>query len=419
MLAAHSSLAPSPALSAAVLPVTPAPLPQSPLPQSTPVPLLDVCRGNAAVRDEMLQALAEVLDSGRFLHGPQVTQLEQAVARMCNAPHAIGCASGSDALLLALMVLGIAPGDEVIVPSFTFFATASCVARLGAKMVFVDIDPRTYNMHPAAVEAAITPRTRAIIPVHLFGQPAAMDALCTLADGRDIPLIEDAAQALGAAYHGRPVGSWGQIGCISFYPTKNLGGLGDGGMLTAASDVLADRLRLLAGHGMRPRYHHSEVGINSRLDTLQAAALLVKSKHLTAYTAARQANADRYVRLLEPTGLASHSPDAPLGLPYHDPAAFHVWNQFSLRVRHGQRDGLRAYLQQQQIGCEIYYPVPLHQQVCFRECGYPTGSLPETESAAREILHLPIYPELTVQEQEQVVLAICNYFAQGQYRSVA
>ncbi len=386
---------------------------------SIPVPLLDVSRGNDAIRSEVLQALAEVYDSGRFLHGPQVTELEQSVARLSNTKHAVGCASGSDALLLALMVLGIEAGDEVIVPSFTFFATASCVSRLGAKIVFADIDPLTYNISPAAIEAAITPRTRAIIPVHLFGQAAKMDAICNIAHNRDIPIIEDSAQAIGGAYHGRPIGSWGQMGCTSFYPTKNLGGLGDGGMLTVNSDVLADRLRLLAGHGMRPRYHHSAVGINSRLDTLQAAALLVKFRHLQSYTAARQENACRYFELFERAGLTGNASNGGIGLPYRDPAAFHVWNQFSLRISDGRRDELRNYLQQRQIGCEIYYPIPLHQQVCFKDGGYPSGSLPETERAAAEILHLPIYPELTSIEQEQVVSAISQYFAQASHRAVA
>lgn len=375
-----------------------------------PVPLLDVSRGNNPLRDEILQALADVYDSGRFLHGPQVTQLEDEVARICRTPHAIGCASGSDALLLALMALDIGPGDEVIVPSFTFFATASCAHRLGAKIVYADIDPQTYNIDPAQIEAKITSRTRAIIPVHLFGQAAAMDAICNIADGYEIPVIEDAAQAIGGAYHGRPVGSWGQMGCISFYPTKNLGGLGDGGMLTARNDILADRLRLLAGHGMRPRYHHSAVGINSRLDTLQAAALLIKFRHLQAYTAARQANARRYFELFQHAGLADSHGQGPIGLPYHDPAAFHVWNQFSLRIAGGKRDQLRSYLQERQIGAEIYYPIPLHQQVCFRNSEYADGSLPHTEQAAAEILHLPIYPELTSVEQEQVVSAIANYY---------
>ncbi len=380
------------------------------------VPLLDVGRGNAALRDEIIQALTDVYDSGRFLHGPQVTELENEVARLSNTRFAVGCASGSDALLLALMALGVAEGDEVIVPSFTFFATASAVSRLGAKIVFADIDPHTYNIDPASVADNITGRTRAIIPVHLFGQAAKMDAICNLADEHDIAVVEDTAQAIGAAYHGRPLGSWGVIGCTSFYPTKNLGGLGDGGMLTVTSEVLADRLRLLAGHGMRPRYHHSVVGINSRLDTLQAAALLVKIRHLQAYTHARQANACRYYELFEEAGIGR---EYGVQLPYRDPAAHHVWNQFSLRVTGGHRDGLRSYLQQQQIGSEIYYPIPLHRQTCFRDCGYDQGSLPECERAAAEILHLPIYPELTAQEQELVVAAIGSYFREAACRAAA
>lgn len=381
-----------------------------------PVPLLDVGRGNAPLRDEIIQALVEVYDSGKFLHGPQVTELENEVARISNTRFAVGCASGSDALLLALMALGVGEGDEVILPSFTFFATASAVSRLGAKIVFADIDPHTYNIDPAAVAANITSRTRAIIPVHLFGQAAQMDAICNLADEHGIAVIEDSAQAIGAAYHGRPLGSWGAMGCTSFYPTKNLGGLGDGGMLTVTSEVLADRLRLIAGHGMRPRYHHSVIGINSRLDTLQAAALLVKIRHLQEYTNARQANASRYYELFEAAGITSQYG---VQLPYRDPAAYHVWNQYSLRVTDGHRDGLRAYLQQREIGSEIYYPIPLHLQVCFRDCGYAPGSLPECERASAEILHLPIYPELTTQEQERVVAAIGSYYREATQRAVA
>ncbi|MCA9134253.1 MAG: DegT/DnrJ/EryC1/StrS family aminotransferase [Planctomycetales bacterium] len=387
--------------------------------QPSPVPLLDVSRGNAPLREEVLQALADVYDSGRFLYGPPVAELEAAVASLSQSKHAVGCASGSDALLLALMALDIGPGDEVILPSFTFFATASCVSRLGAKIVFADIDPRTYNLDPAAVEANLSRRTRAIIPVHLFGQAAQMDAICNIATGRDIAIVEDVAQALGGAYHGRPLGSWGQIGCTSFYPTKNLGGCGDGGMLTVGSEALADRLRLLSGHGMRPRYHHSAIGINSRLDTFQAAALLVKIKYLQSYTQARQENAQRYHELFTAAGLAGPQGSAVVELPYQDPAAYHVWNQYSLRVADGRRDALREYLQQRQIGSEIYYPIPLHQQACYRGLGYEAGSLPETEQAAASILHLPIYPELTECEQSQVVDAIAGFFAWGAQRSVA
>ncbi len=382
----------------------------------TPVPLLDINRGNAAIRDDLVKALTEVVDSGRFLHGPQVTQLEQEVARLCNTNHAVGCASGSDALLLALMAFGIQPGEEVIVPSFTFFATASAVSRLGATPVFADIDPRTYNISPQEVAAKITRRTRAIIPVHLFGQSAAMTDLCNLAGNREILVVEDAAQAIGAAYHGRPVCGWGQVGCLSFYPTKNLGGFGDGGMLAVQSDTLADKLRLLASHGMRPRYYHSEIGINSRLDTLQAAGLLVKLKHLEAYTTARRQIANRYMELFAESRLVA---SGDVELPYQDPAAFHVWNQYSLRIRHGKRNSLRQYLTEHKVGSEIYYPVPLHEQVCFRHLGYQPTDLPETHLAAQEILHLPIYPDLTAQEQLAVVQQINEYFQTLKNRAVA
>ncbi len=384
-------------------------------PQTVPsVPLLDVNRGNHLLRDEILAALADVVDSGKFLHGPQVTELEMQLAKLCHTRHAIGCASGSDALLLALMALELEPGDEVILPSFTFFATASCVDRLGAKIVFADINPQTYNIDPTAIEACITHRTRAIIPVHLFGQSAEIDEICKIAARRDIPVVEDAAQAIGAAYHGRPIGSWGQVGCLSFYPTKNLGGFGDGGMLTTNSDTLNERLRLLAAHGMKPRYYHSAVGINSRLDTLQAAALLVKTKRLNDYTVARQANAKRYATMFEESELSQK-----IGLPFQDPAAFHVWNQYSLRVGEGRRDALKAYLQQHGVGCEIYYPVPLHQQQCFQGKSCAKSNLPETERAAREILHIPVYPELTSSEQHRVVDVINQYYREAYSKAVA
>lgn len=381
---------------------------------SAPVPLLDVNRGNRVLREEILSAITAVVDSGRFLHGPEVSQLEAQIARVSQVQHAIGCASGSDALLLALMALDLEQGEEVIVPSFTFFATASCVWRLKCKIVFADIDPRTFNVSPQAVQACLTPRTRAIIPVHLFGQCAQIDEICAIALRHDVPVIEDAAQAIGAAYHGRPASSWGQIGCMSFYPTKNLGGFGDGGMLTTDSDSLADRLRLLAGHGMRPRYYHQAVGINSRLDTLQAAVLLVKLRHLDEYTRARQANAGRYYELFEQAGMQDE-----IQLPHCDPCAFHVWNQFSIRVGQGRRDGLKKYLQDCSIGCEIYYPVPLHLQQCFQSSGYPVGSLPVTERAATEILSLPIYPELTESEQMRVVERISQYYREAYHRRAA
>lgn len=386
---------------------------------SNPVALLDVSRSNTPLRAEILQAIADVYDSGRFLYGPQVGQLETQIAELSNTSHAVGCASGSDALLLALMVNDIGPGDEVIVPSFTFFATASCVSRLGATLVFADIDPKTYNLDPKSVREKVTSKTRAIIPVHLFGQSAEIDSLCKIGADHDIPVIEDTAQAIGGAYHGRPLGSWGQVSCTSFYPTKNLGGFGDGGMLTTNSDTIADRLRLFSAHGMRPRYVHNEIGINSRLDTFQAAALLVKLKHLNSYTAARQENAKRYYEIFEQMKLVDSNGEGAVQLPYQDPAAFHVWNQFSVRVSEGRRDDLRACLTKNAVGSEIYYPIPLHQQKCFSDCGYPEGSLPNTEQAAREILHLPIYPELTVDEQTRVVEVIADYYQSGYKRNAA
>lgn len=380
------------------------------------VPLLDIGRSNSVIREEILEALAAVYDSGKFLYGPQVAELERSIAGLSNVRHAVGCASGSDALLLAMMALDIRPGDEVIVPSFTFFATASAVARLGATIVFADIDPLTYNIDPSDVARKLTNRTRAIVPVHLFGQSASMNEICNLAGQRDIPVIEDAAQAIGAAYHGRPIGSWGLMGCISFYPTKNLGGFGDGGMLILDSDMLEDRLRLLAGHGMRPRYHHKEIGINSRLDTLQAAALSVKFKRLDAYTHARQTIAARYQQLLSDSEIVRCGA---VELPYQDPAAYHVWNQYSLRVRDGRRDGLREHLAAQNVGTEIYYPIPLHEQVCFRHLGYQAHDLPETHLASKEILHLPIFPGLTESEQELVAERILQYFQTSKSRAVA
>lgn len=378
------------------------------------VPLLDVNRGNGAVRDEVLQAIANVVDSGKFLHGPAVGELEKAVAGICQTKHAIGCASGSDALLLALMALDIGPSDEVILPSFTFFATASCVSRLGAKIVFADIDPKTFNISPSAIAKLITPRTKAIIPVHLFGQCAEMDTICKLADRHRIAVIEDAAQAIGAAHRSRHAGSWGEIGCLSFYPTKNLGGMGDGGMLVCQDDAIAAKLRLLASHGMQPRYHHKLIGINSRLDTIQAAILEVKIKRLGDYTRTRQANAARYPMLLAEAGL-----DSSMVLPKASVDSFHVWNQYGVRVLNGRRDELKAHLQSRGIGAEIYYPIPLHQQECYRDLGYCVGSLPETERAAAEILNLPIYPELTIEEQLTVVEAIKGFYAAGDARKAA
>jgi len=372
---------------------------------SPKIPLLDIVGDNQPLLEEMLEAIRGVFAAGCFLHGPDVKRLEEAVAARCGTKHAVACASGSDALLLALLALDIGPGDEVIVPSFTFFATASAVWRVGARIVFADIDPATFNVSAAEVQTLITDRTKAIIPVHLYGRCADMQSLCAIAQPAGIPVIEDAAQAIGAAHQDRPAGGWGGVGCLSFYPTKNLGGCGDGGMLTTDDGGLADRLRLFAAHGMSPRYVHRVVGINSRLDTIQAAALRVKLHYLAHWTHQRQANAFRYHELFADADLERR-----VTLPLDDARGKHVWNQYTLRVHGGCRDELRAHLASQGIATEVYYPIPLHLQECFGSLGYGRGSLPETERAAAEVLSLPVFPGLTVGQQERVVRGIRDYF---------
>jgi len=351
-----------------------------------------------------MEALSRVWDSNYFCLGPDVTKLEQEIAAYCQAEHAVGCASGSDALLLAMMALDVGPGDEVILPSFTFFATASAVTRLGARPVFADIDPATYNVDPAAIDASITNDTKAIIPVHLFGQAAEMDEINRIAAEAGIAVVEDAAQAIGAEFNGRRAGSLGDVGCFSFYPTKNLGGAGDGGMLTTDSEAMADRLQLLRGHGMRPRYYHSTVGVNSRLDAFQAVVLSVKLRHLDRWSEMRQTNAERYTKMFQDAGLHRM-----VRLPQTAKRRRHVWNQYVVRVPDGHRDALREFLAEAKIGSEIYYPLGLHQQECFRYLGYIPTDLPETLRAAEEVLALPIFPELTAEEQQRVVERIAAF----------
>jgi len=371
----------------------------------TSVPLLDIGRGNTPLKEEFMAAFEKVVDSGRFLFGPDVFQLEETCADVSQAKFGIGCASGSDALLLSLMALDVGPGDEVLLPSFTFFATASAVTRLGATPIFVDIDPITFNISPVAIEKQITSNTKAIIPVHLFGQCADMTAINEIATKHSIPVIEDAAQAILSEHQGHRAGSMGLVGCFSFYPTKNLGGMGDGGMLVTSDETFADKLQLLRGHGMRPRYHHQVVGINSRLDTLQAAALNVKMKYMGAWTEMRRTNAARYKMLFSQCGL-----DAMIRTPIESPSSYHVWNQFTIRIPDGSRDQLRQHLSDKNVGSEIYYPIPLHQQVCFQYLKDTFVELPETESAAREVLALPIFPELTAAEQEYTVASIARFY---------
>lgn len=370
------------------------------------VPLLDLGRQYAVIQQQILAAVARVCASGRFVLGPDCQELERNVATYCGAAEAIACASGSDALLLALMAVDIGPGDEVLCPSYTFFATASAVTRLGARPVFVDIEPSTFNLDPRHAAACVTAATKAIIPVHLFGQCAEMDAIRSLAATHKLAVIEDAAQAIGAEYRGTRAGSLGDMACLSFYPTKNLGGFGDGGMLTTSDARLAARLRLFRAHGMEPRYYHHVIGINSRLDTLQAAVLNVKLPYLESWTQQRITNAARYTELFREAKL-----DRVVGLPATAAGRRHVWNQYTLRIPDGRRDALRAHLASRNIGTEIYYPLGLHQQACFAYLGYREGSLPETERATRETIALPIFPELTAGEQATVVGAIADFFS--------
>lgn len=370
---------------------------------SVPVPLLDLQAQYAPLRDDLLAVMTRVCDSQRFILGDEVEQLERELAAYLQVPHAIGVSSGTDALLMALMALGVGPGDEVVTPTFSFFATAGSVARLGARPVLVDIDPATFNVDADAVAAAITPRTRAIIPVHLFGQAADMTGVMRVARGAGVPVIEDAAQAIGTRDGTQTVGSIGEIGCFSFFPSKNLGAFGDGGLVTTVDDGLAHRLRLLRNHGMEPKYYHAFIGGNFRLDALQAAILRVKLPHLPAWSEGRRRNAARYRTIFAQAGLS-----ATVQLPIERPDGYHIYNQFVVRVR--ERDALRAHLTAAGIGTEIYYPVPFHRQECFAYLGHREGDFPHAERAAAEVLALPIYPELSADQQAEVVGTIRKFY---------
>ena len=387
----------------------------------TSVPLLDLKAQYAPLRDEIEAAIKEVCESQYFVMGPKVVDLEEKVAAYSQAKHGIGVSSGTDALLVALMALDVGAGDEVITTSFTFFATGGVISRLGARPVFCDIDEDNYNLDPDEVRRFLTDqcktkagvtinkttggRVRVVMPVHLFGQMADMDAFMAIADEFGLKVVEDAAQAIGAEdASGRRAGSIGDIGCFSFFPSKNLGAFGDGGMCVANDDALAEKLKVLRLHGGKPKYYHAMVGGNFRLDAIQAAVLLVKLKYLDDWTSDRQKNAATYDRLLA-------AADCGLSGPVVNDGVRHIFNQYTLRV--ADRDGLRDHLRSNDIGTEIYYPVPLHQQQCFADLGYKTGDCPKAESAAESVLSVPIYPELTLAQQQYVVDACAEYRAKG------
>ena len=369
------------------------------------VPLLDLREQYRPLRDDLLEAITRVCDSQQFIGGPEIDALERELAAFVASSHAIGVSSGTDALLVAMMALGIGTGDEVITSTFSFFATAGCIVRLGATPKLVDIDPITFNIDPAGIERALTPRTKAIIPVHLYGLCADMDAIRAIGARADVPVIEDAAQAIGAAYRGHQAGTMGAVGCFSFFPSKNLGAFGDGGFVTTGNAELAHEIRLLRNHGAEPKYFHKRVGANFRLDAVQAAVLRVKLPHLPRWTGMRRANADRYDRLFADAGL-SRAAGGPVALPVRPADRTHIFNQYVIRVPN--RDAVRAKLTAAGIGTEIYYPVPFHLQECFSQLGYREGDFPEAEAAAAEVLALPIFGELTGDQQTEVVRGLSD-----------
>jgi dTDP-4-amino-4,6-dideoxygalactose transaminase len=368
------------------------------------VPLLDLKPQYEQIQAEVEPVILDICKSQAFILGPKVKECEAAVAKYCGAAHGVGMSSGSDALIVALMAEGIGTGDEVITTPYTFFATVGAISRVGAKTVFVDIDPATFNLDGAKIEAAVTKRTKAIIPVHLYGQMADMGAVMAVAQKHGLAVIEDAAQAIGSEWQGRRAGSIGDYGCFSFFPSKNLGCFGDGGMLTMQDEAKAKHATILRNHGSEPKYYHREIGGNFRLDALQAAVVTIKLKYLDGWTAARQANAARYEKLFAQTGLAK---SGKVGLPVARMNR-HIYNQYVIRAE--RRDGLLAHLRSRDIGTEIYYPVPLHLQDCFRSLGHRAGDFPESERAAQETLALPIYPDLTEEMAQWVVGAIAEFY---------
>jgi dTDP-4-amino-4,6-dideoxygalactose transaminase len=366
------------------------------------VPLLDLEAQYRPLRDEILGAITRVCDSQRFIMGPEIEALESELSGVLGVRHSIAVSSGTDAVLLALMTLDIQPGDEVVTPTYSFFATAGAIVRLGARPVLVDIDPATFNIDPDQIADAITPRTKAILPVHLFGLSADLDPILEVALRAGVPVVEDAAQAIGATYKSQKVGGIGTLGCFSFYPSKNLGAFGDAGLLTTNDDPLAKRAKLLRNHGMEPKYYHQLVGANFRMDALQAAVLRVKAPHLAAWTAGRRANAAAYRALFSKAGV-----DGSIALPEEPSDRLHIFNQFVIRTP--ERDALKKHLDERGIGNEIYYPVPFHLQPCFAGLGFERGDFPHAERAADESLAIPIYGELTAAQQEAVVSAVAGF----------
>ncbi len=369
-----------------------------------PVPLCDIAGQYASLRHDLDAAVLKVLHSGMAIMGPEVSAFEQEAATYCGAAHAIGCADGTNALLLALAALDIGPGDEVILPPFTFFATAGSVARLGATPVFCDIDPLTFNLDPGLIEEKITPRTRAIMPVHLFGQCADMDPIWDIAERHGLYVVEDAAQSFGADYQGKKCGTLGVISCFSFYPSKNLGTLGDGGLVTTNSDPLAKKLAALRVHGSDVKYYHKYLGWNARLDALHAAILRVKLPCVDGWLAARRNAAERYDGMIEESGLNGF-----LTRPHQTPYGTHTFNQYTVRVSGGHRDALVKHLKAEQVGCEVYYPLCLHEQECLSGLGHRRGDFPVSEAAAGCVLSLPMFPEITDGQQRRAVDVVRQY----------
>jgi len=373
------------------------------------VPLLDLKAQYATIKSEVEVAIAEVMESQHFILGPKVEECEKAIAQYSDCSHAVGVSSGSDALLACLMAENIGPGDEVITTTYTFFATAGAIARVGATPVFVDIDPTTYNLETSQIASRVSDKTRAIIPVHLYGQMADMDAAMSMAEKHGLIVIEDAAQAIGAMHRGRQAGTIGDYGCFSFFPSKNLGAAGDGGMVVTNDPQRADKLRCLRGHGANPKYHHKIIGGNFRLDAIQAAVVSAKLPHLDIWTAARQRNAKRYDQLFAEAGLTTaEGGSSPVALPSVKTDR-HIFNQYVIRI--SRRDQLQAALKERGVGTEVYYPVPMHLQECFAYLGYGMGAFPESERAANETLALPIQPELSEPQARYVVDCIRDFFA--------